>query len=93
MSLIALLESQLYNYAIATASTINVILLCISAGIAVAFGNDTLAEKEEGYRWLIVFFTIMEMICVSPFLYTFAKNPRQGLRVPDGTPFWQVGPK
>ena len=28
---------------------------------------------------------------MAPYLYIFAKNPRPGQRLPDGTPFWQAG--
>ena len=71
----------------------NLILLAAATGIADALGNKTAAQKEHGYTWLIVFFTILEILFVSPYLYIFLKNPRPGQRVPDGTPFYLAGAK
>ena len=54
-------------------------------------GIKTTAEILRGYRYLIIFFAILELIGVSPYLYIFAKSKRPGQQLPDGTPFYLAG--
>ena len=68
-------------------------LLGIATGIAAGIGIKNTTDIILGYRYLIIFFALFELIGVIPYLYIFVRGKRPGQQLPDGTPFYLAGVK
>lgn len=84
-------RSKIYNWVNIVGSAGNLLLLCISTGVAYKIGTSTVASTDQGYRVLVGMFGAVTVLTTVPWF--LVEQYRPGQQLPKGSGWILAGPR